>query len=294
METLRAAKLAEGFYFPECPRWHQQSLWLSDFFEPAVLKVHQDGRVEQVQIVAGQPAGLGWLPTGPLLVVSRTDRKVLRVGNEGGEEYADLSSFAQYHANDMVVGPSGIAYVGHFGFDLDAFLEDHTFSETAAIPGIPGASILIIETNGTVRETADRLRFPNGMTFAMGGEQLIVAETLGQCLTAFDVATDGSLMRRRVWAETPGVAPDGICMDVDGAIWVANATAPECLKIEQGGRVLARVHTAENCFACCLGGQDGRTLFMTTAPNSNASIASRTRDGAVEYIRLTGCPNRHT
>lgn len=286
MLTRRAERFVSGFHFAECPRWHQGVLWLSDFFEPAIYTVSSDGRAQMVHKVPGEPAGLGWLSAGELLVVSRTNRKLLQMRDGSVTEYADLSELAPFYANDLAIGAGNTAYVSHFGFDLDTYLEANSFETAVVDSSLPGASILVVHGNGDVQETKDRLRFPNGIAITADGRQLIVAETLGERLTVFDVMPDHSLAHPEVWAETPGIAPDGICMDGSGAMWVANLLAAECLRIERGGRVLERIQTEENSFACCLGGDDGRTLFITTAPSSHAVVASRTRASAIEYVRV--------
>ena len=255
--------LASGLCFGEGPRWHNGTLWFSDMHDLAVKTVDMDGKVERKVEVPGQPSGLGWLPDGTLLVVSMTDRKVLRLEYDRLVEHADLSGIAAFHCNDMVVDADGRAYVGNFGFDL------HRAERTGDWSIIASATMAIVERDGRVRSAAADLEFPNGTIITPDGATLIVAESMGRRLTAFDRASDGSLSNRRVWADLGSRLPDGICMDAEGAVWVSNAGAPECLRVAEGGQVLEVIDTGDPCFACMLGGPNGTTLFMLTSAVSD-------------------------
>jgi sugar lactone lactonase YvrE len=261
---MKARILAEGLYFGEGPRWHAGRLWFSDFHDHAVKSVDESGNVRTELEIADQPSGLGWLPDGRLLVVAMHDRRVLRVDPAGAVVHADLSGIATWHANDMVVDSSGRAYVGNFGFDLDQALR--TRGVEGVIADHPTARLACVDADGSVHAVADALHFPNGMVITPDGRTLIVAETLAMRLTAFDIATDGSLSNRRVWATLGMRAPDGICLDADGHVWVENAIAFECALIAPGGRIVGTVTTRRPCFACALVGAEGRTLYALTAP----------------------------
>ena len=274
----------EGLYFGEGPRWHDGALWLSDFFQYAVLRVRLDGHVEKIVDVPNRPSGLGWLPDGRLLVVSMTDRKVMRLDSDGLKVHADLSSIATWHCNDMIVDDRGRAYVGNFGFDLDTFLAENGVEAALADPGPPRAVIARVDPDGSVHVAAEELKFPNGCVLTPDGRTMIVAETLGLRLTAFDVAPDGTLSNRRVWAPTGAVAPDGICLDAEGAIWVSNPLGTEIIRVAHGGEVLDRVATSQPSFACMLGGTDRTTLFVVTAPTSVAHEAAGASRGRIERI----------
>lgn len=252
----------EGLTFAEAPRWHDGRLWFSDFFSHSVRSVAADGSAPRHEAeVPGRPSGLGWLPDGRLLIVSMLDRTVARQETDGTlARHADLSDRAPFNANDMLVLPDGTAFVGHFGFDLDAYFD------RKATPA--PASLLRVAPDGTVEGAAEDLRFPNGMV--LFSTTLVVAETFGRRLTAFDVGPGGELTGRREWASLERASPDGICGDAEGAIWVANASAPECLRVAEGGEVLERVATSQPCFACALGGEDRRMLSCCTAPTSRA------------------------
>lgn len=279
MAPITTRTFLDGLTFGEGPRWRDGRLWYSDFFSHAVYSVGVDAAEPRREAeVPGRPSGLGWLPDGRLLVVSMQDRKILRREDDGTlAVHADLSDLAPISANDMLVTPGGTAFVGHFGFDLDAFFE----GKATPAP----ASLLRIDPDGAVEVAAADLSFPNGMV--LFGETLIVAETFGLRLTAFDLSADGDLAGRREWAPLGPVFPDGICGDAQGAIWVANATGPECVRVAEGGEVLERVVTSQPCFACALGGEDRRTLFCCTAPTSRADQLIGEHFGRIEVASVS-------
>jgi len=275
----RATVLAEGLYFGEGPRWHDGRLWFSDFHAHAVKSMDAGGAVRTELQIDDQPSGLGWLPDGRMLVVSMRRRQLLRVDPDGVKVHADLSAIATFHANDMVVDEQGRAYVGNFGFDLDHALQ------TRGVEGVladhPTAVLARVDPDGRVHVACADLHFPNGSVITPDGRTLIVAETLAMRLTAFDVAADGTLSNRRLWAQAGMRAPDGICLDANGHVWIANAIAPECVLFAPGGEIVATVATDQPCFACMLGGPDGLTLYMLTAPTSIAQLASAAAQGRV-------------
>ncbi|MEP7048366.1 MAG: SMP-30/gluconolactonase/LRE family protein [Ilumatobacteraceae bacterium] len=271
--------LAGGLHFAEAPRWHDGELWFSDFFDYAVKTVDLDGRVRVRVSVVDRPSGLGWLPDGRLLIVSMTARRLLRRDGQQLVMHADLSSIATFHCNDMVVDSVGRAYVGNFGFDLDTNEIAGTLDQVLASHG--GATMARVDPDGSVHAVADGLMFPNGTVITPDGLTLIVAESFGRRLTAFDIADDGSLSNRRLWADLGGRTPDGICLDADGAIWVANPVNPECFRVAEGGEILDVIETADRCFACMLGGPDMRTLFMLTSRYSLAVEAAVRRTAEV-------------
>jgi len=283
----RASPYLEDLYFGECPRWHHGRLWYSDFFDGAVWSATPGGNARRELEVDGEPAGLGWLPDGRLLVVSRLRRAVLRREDDGTlVTHGTLAPWAGYHGNDMVVSARGQAYVGNFGFDLDGVLSGPDPGSLFSEGGAPSTSLVRIDPNGTAQEAAGGMVFPNGSVLTPDGGTLVVAETLAGRLTAFDVATNGVLSGRRVWATLDATAPDGICLDTEGAIWVANALAPECLRVIEGGEVVDRVTTTDPCYACMLAGDDRQTLYVVTAPTSLAHEARRRRLGQIRQIRV--------
>jgi sugar lactone lactonase YvrE len=277
--------LIGGLSFTECPRWRDGRLYISDFYTHRVLAVAMDGTAETFAHVPQQPAGLGFLPDGRMLIVSMRDRKVLRREIDGSlVEHADLSDLAPWHLNDMLVDNDGRAWVGNFGFDL---MSGARISTTV---------LICVEPDGTARIVADRLGFPNGMVLAPDDRTLIVAESLMNRLSAFDIA-QGSLSERRTWAafgdpptslnvgEAIGqvaVVPDGICLDAEGAVWVADAFHGRLIRVAEGGHILEERKTnGISAFACMLGGDDGRTLFASVAPTSHEAEASAHHQAAI-------------
>ena len=265
--------VVDGMSYLECPRWHAGRVYVSDFYTQRVVALDLGGGGEPrtVATVPEQPSGIGWLPDGAMLVVSMRDRRLLRVRDGGEPEvHADLSNLAPWHLNDMVVDGSGRAYVGNFGFDI--------------MSGAPiERTVLIrVDPDGTASVAADDLAFPNGMALFPDGGTLVVAETLGGRLTAFDVGEDGSLSNRRTWAklsdvpdsddlgeliESGGIAPDGIALDAEGAIWAADALGGRVVRVREGGEIVEEIAPGTGVFACALAGDEGRTLLMCAAPS---------------------------
>ncbi len=281
--------LISGLSFTESPRWRDGRLYISDFYTQRVLALSMDGTAETVAHVPQQPSGLGFLPDGRMLIVSMRDRKVLRREFDGAlVEHADLSALASWHSNDMVVDRDGRAFVGNFGFDLNG---DQTCKTV----------LICVESDGTVHVAADELGFPNGAVLTPDGHTLIVAESLMNRLTAFTV-NGGELSERRTWAafgEPPtstkvgealgqlDVAPDGICLDAEGAVWVADATHGRLLRVAEGGRILQELRTeGMGVFACMLGGEDGRTLFACVAPTFHEAEAKANHKAEIWMSRV--------
>ena len=273
---------ARGIFFGEGPRWHDGRLWFSDFFGHCVHALAPDGRDEVMLRIDGQPSGLGWLPDGRLLVVSMLDHRVLRQEPDGSVAvHADVSAFARHRSNDMLVDAAGRAYVGNFGFDSEAAAPD------GRRPTL--TSLTCVSPDGAVTQAATGLMFPNGMALTPDGDTMIVAETYGARLTAFDVGPDGTLSGRRIWADLrdAGVYPDGICLDADGAVWVANAARPSCIRVLPGGEIAAEEQFSQRCYACALGDADRQTLYVMTAPTSDEAVAPQSPRGLVEKARVT-------
>jgi sugar lactone lactonase YvrE len=266
--------VAAGFSFLEGPRWHDGRLWCSDFYDRRVVAVSEDGTVETILATDFQPSGLGWLPDGRLLVVSMLDQRVLRLEPDGSlVVHADLSGVAVGHCNDMWVDPQGRAWVGSFGFDLIG-------------GGAPADSCVFrVDPDGTVSIAAEGLSFPNGTV--LFGDTLVVAETIGMRLTAFTIAADSTLVDRRLWADVSGMFPDGTTADASGAIWLADAAGHRCVRVAEGGEVLEEVKAGTGAFACCLGGHDGRTLFIMAAPSFTPEDVADVREGSVLAARVS-------
>jgi sugar lactone lactonase YvrE len=276
-------RLADGLCFGEGPRWHAGALWLSDMHAHQVIKVTRDGSINQIVDVPNQPSGLGWLPGGDLLIVSMLDRSILRFDGERLHTHADLSQLASFHCNDMVVDSQGRAYVGNFGFDFSAGEKPKP------------AELICVDADGSARIAADELMFPNGTVITPDGATLIIAETFGSRLSAFDIGANGDLSNRRVWAELPrGAIPDGICLDTEGGIWSASPTTCECIRQVEGGEITHRVEVDQGAFACMLGGANGTTLYILTADSSDPAECKANRQGRIDYCEApfagTGWP----
>jgi len=252
--TTTPRLVADGFHFLEGPRWRDGRLWVSDMHGERVVAVTPDGSVEPIVDVPTQPSGLGWLPDGRLLIVSMMDRRVLRLEGDRLVLHADLSGLATFHCNDMIVDTAGRAYVGNFGYDYEA--------GEAFRPAV----LALVHPDGRVEAAADDLAFPNGMIITPDGGTLVVAETFAHRLTAFSIAAGGRLAQRRTWASLDEqVYPDGICLDAEGAIWVASPLTNEAIRVREGGAVMDRVAADRHVIACALGGVDRRTLFVLAA-----------------------------
>ena len=256
--------VVQGLSFSEGPRWHEGALYFSDFYTHSVHRIGQGEQLEVVAKVANQPSGLGWLPDGRLLVVSMLDRQVLRQESDGRlEVHADLSALATWHCNDMVVDNQGRAYVGNFGFNThgDAPEQD--------------ADLIRVDPDGSARAVASGLKFPNGTVITPDGKTLVIGETRGRCLTAFDIAEDGSLSNRRVWADLAPHFPDGICLDAQGLIWVADPRGNCVIRVAEGGEIAQRIDLDRGAYACALGGDDRRTLYVCAATGSGTHAQAR-------------------
>ena len=267
--------VVDGLAFAEGPRWHDNRLFFSDMGQATVFSCGLDGKLEPVVHVEARPSGLGWLPDGRMLVVAMGERKLLRLDNGEPAEHADMSALVSADCNDMVVDGRGNAYVGNAGFDL-----------RERPPKVRPAEIVLVTPDGIARVVDDEVVFPNGSVVTPDGATLIVAESFGNKLTAFAIADDGLLSSRRTWADLPERAPDGICLDADGAVWVADANRNECVRVAEGGEILQTVQTGERrCFACMLGGEDRRTLFLCVAEGFSGD-AMRRRTGAIEAVEV--------
>lgn len=277
-------RLLDDLTFVEGPRWHEGRLWFSDFFDHVVKAVDLDGNVETIVEVAGQPSGLGWLPDGRLLVVSMIDRRLMRLDPDGLVLHADLGHVAAFHCNDMVVDAAGRAYVGNFGFDLDAAVASRPTHEELA--KLPTAVVARVDPDGSVHVAADGFSFPNGTVITPDGQTMVIAETVGARLTAFDIDELGGLSNRRVWAALPGLAPDGICLDADGRIWVADPDGSQCVLVAEGGTIVETIPTDLPCYACMLGGDDGRTLFLLTGRGTVRFAKTGERSGRIVTARV--------
>lgn len=283
--------VAEGFTYTEGPRWHNGEFWFVDFYTQTVNKVDATGKVHEICRVEAQPSGLGWLPDGRMLVVSMKDKRVLRMETDGTlVEHADISALCSGYANDMVVSPNGNAYIGHFGFDLMGGA-DHEL-----------ADVVLVRPDGSAEIVATELSFPNGMVITPNDGTLIVNELFGNRISAFPIAQDGTLGARRNFADYgfPGdepnwlnrvsgatIAPDGLTLDAEGAVWAADTINQRAVRIADGGEILEEISTAPNgVFAVALGGEDGKSLYLCLAPDFDEAKRSAVREGFVAVTRV--------
>ncbi len=286
MREYTATVVREGLGFGEGPRWHEGRLWYSDFYRHGIYSVAEDGSDEVLEHeVPTQPSGLGCLPDGDLLSVSMTDQKVLRFHDGQASVFADISEHCVFWANDMIVSPTGYSYVGNFGFDLDARLAEQGVERFIAEPP-PTTNLVVLNPDGEVVQVVPDMAFPNGTVITPDGATLIVGETFGAKHTAFDVQDDGTLVNRRVWAALENAATDGMCLDAEGQIWFANAITRTCVRVREGGEVTATVECSKRAFACVLGGEDRRTLFVMTSGSSDRFEVAEKTEGRIEAVRV--------
>jgi sugar lactone lactonase YvrE len=273
----------DGLTFGEGPRWHEEKFYFSDFYSHKVFSLDMNGNPEVIVEVPGQPSGLGWMPDGTMLIVSMKDKKLLSFNNNTLSEVADLSNLAGFHCNDMVVDDHGNAYIGNFGFN--------TYSGEEIRP----ANLILVRPGEDPCVAADDLLFPNGTVITPDGKTLIIGETYAARLTAFDINQDATLSNRRVWAdftldtdEGDVPLPDGMCLDVEGAIWVASPSTAEVIRVREGGEILDRIPVETNAYACMLGGDDLKTLFICTSNASGVDPESalREKSGKIEIIKV--------
>jgi sugar lactone lactonase YvrE len=272
--TVTSTLLDSGLLFPESPRWHDGALWLSDMHRRAVLRVDGTGVPPRVVTeVPNEPSGLGWLPDGTLLIASMLDRRLVAFSGGALVPHSDLSGLVTGVCNDMVVDERGRAYVG--GINAP--------NPRAAMPG----NLIFVDEAGKASVASDDLVGPNGIVLTPDGKTLIAAETGRGRLTAWDRNPDGSLDRRRVWADCGDSAPDGICLDAEGAVWLADVRGSQLVRVLEGGHVTDRIPVRHGrAFACTLGGRGGRTLLACTGTRSYA-LRDGPGTGTIEYAVVT-------
>ncbi len=268
--------LITGISFGEQPRWHEGRLWFSDWGSREIIAVDLRGNREVILQAPSFPCCVDWLPDGRLLLVSAGDGLLLRRELDGRlVTHGDLRSASKPSAgNELVVDGRGNAYVNGGGFDL-----------MAGEPFAPGI-IALVTPDGSARQVADGLAFPNGMLITSDNATLIVAESYAKRLSAFDIAADGSLSGRRVWADLGDGVPDGICLDAHGAVWYADVPNKRCVRVREGGKVMQTIALDRGCFSCALGGRDRSMLFMiATQWNGPAGMFAEPRTGQVLTVK---------
>lgn len=266
--------LLSGLAFGEGPRWRDDRLWFSDMHRDRVQTVDLAGNVETIVEVPQRPSGLGWLPDGRLLVVSMVDRKLLRLDDDGLTEVADLTPHATWHCNDMVVDAQGRAYVGNFGWDIERSQDP-----------VP-TTLVMVTPDGEARVVARDLIFPNGTVITPDGKTMILGETFAARLSAFDIRDDGTLSARRDWAALEGCVPDGICLDDEGAVWLACPVSGQVVRVREGGEVTDRIAVETLAFACMLGGPQRRHLFICTSKHSASAECRAEHTGRIEVVEV--------
>lgn len=272
--------LADGFKFLEAPKWHKGRLWVSDVFDHKLFSIDSAGTRSLVCDVPDRPSGQAFLPDGRHIVVSAKDRKLLEVTDGGLKEFVDLSAHARGYVNDFAVDPAGRLYVGDFGYDYDGGEPRRT------------TSIVRVDPDGSVTRVADDVDFPNGSAVIDGGRTLVVAETWECRITAFELSQSGELGNRRVFADLGDRQPDGLCADAEGALWVGCFNSGEFLRVLDGGVITDRFKFEGCAISCVLGGEDRRTLFMTTFLGPPDEIATEARKSTIFAARVpTGAPN---
>jgi sugar lactone lactonase YvrE len=268
--------VVDGLMFPEGPRWRDGRLFLSDIQAGEVIAVDEGGKAERLvtDLPGGGPSGLGWLPDGRMLIVATRGRALYTLEPDGGlDRYADLSGLASYGTNDMVVDTAtGRAWVG--------------CCDLAGMPRPRDSELIVVHPDRTAAVADPELAFPNGSVLTPDGHTLIVAETFGQRLTAYAVGPDGTLSDRRIWAPTPRMAPDGICLDEAGAVWFADPRNNACVRVLEGGEVTDRIEFDRGVYACTLGGADLRTLFVMTSAGLPSPETAASRPGRVEAVEV--------
>lgn len=271
--TQQPQVLIAGLAFGESPRWHDDRLWLSDWGAREVIAADIQGKSEVITRIESFPFCIDFLSDGRLLVVSAADGVLLRMEPDGSlATHADLAGLSGYKWNDIATDSRGNAYIGNVGFD---------FPGGEFAPGI----LAMVTPDGSARQVADGIAFPNGMVVTSDDSTLIVAESYGNRLTAFDIGADGGLSNRRVWAELGNGVPDGICLDADNAVWYGDVPNKCCVRVREGGEVLQAIKLDRGCFACALGGPAGRTLFMVaTEWRGISSMGEGERTGQVLTI----------
>lgn len=276
MATFKTQLLADGFVFLEGPRWQRDHLWFSDMWDFKVYKMTASGSRSVVCELPKRPSGIGFLPDGTPLIVSMADKKLMKLVGRRLSVHSHLDKLAGGDINDCVTDNAGRTYVGNFGYDLFGGAEKAL------------ADLVLVEANGAARIVASGLDFPNGTVIKDAGKTLVISESWANRLSAFDIAADGSLSNRRVYASFDDRVPDGICLDAAGAIWVSCFNSGEFIRVLEGGEITDTVTCGgKRAVACQLGGGDGRTLFCCTYAGQIEDVQQRKALAAVETVRVS-------
>ena len=274
--TATPVTLLDGLAFPEGARWRDGALYFSDMHDGIVWRLTPDGQATKLLALGTLPSGLGWMPDGSFYVVSMEDRRLVRLDANGTVTIvADLSALSPYVINDMVIDGTGRSYIGTFGCDFNN-----------GDPPCP-TQVFCVHPDGRVTIAADGIMFPNGAVITPDNRKFIVAETFGECLSAYDIEPDGTLSNRRVFGGFPGLTPDGICLDAEGGVWVACLAANRIIRMIEGGTITDTIALpGRDSYACALGGADRRDLYICTARSYVPSETTVLRSGRIEVVRV--------
>jgi sugar lactone lactonase YvrE len=272
---LTLADFVGGLGFAEAPRWYNGALWVSDMAERAVLRIDVSGRVAVATRTPGEPSGLGWLPDRTLLIVQMEEHEIWRWNGAKLRRYTGTAPISSVKLNDMVVDANGRAWVSNFGYDWEKE------------PPRP-TNLVCVDPGGNSWIAADNLVFPNGMAIDATGERLIVGQSGSPEIIEFQIRAKGVLDKRKVFGTLPGKAvSDGLCMDAEGALWIASPSTSEFLRMQPGGTITHRIATGErHAIACVLGGRDRRTLYAITAGTLNLRAARQQKDSRIGWVTV--------
>jgi sugar lactone lactonase YvrE len=278
MKTYKANTVADGFIFLEAPKWHDGKVWMTDVMGKAVYSVTEDGTTEKVCDVPGMPAGIGFLSDGSLIIASLADRKLLKWKDGALSDFRDLSALPG-PPNDFAIDAQDRIYLGNFGCD---FHGGEALRPTALVR---------LDPDGLITEVAQEMEFPNGAVIINDGRTLVVNETWAGRITAFDLAEDGTLSNRRIYANLGDHQPDGMCADAEDAIWVGSYNTGHFLRVLDGGEITDRIQFDGGGVSCVIGGADGHTLFMTAYIGEEAAIAEGKRQAGLFSAKVgVGAP----
>ena len=269
-KKMKIKVLLSSLEFPEGPRWRNGKLFFSDAAAGKVISVDEKGNSDVLVQLRDMSSGIGFLNDGRMLIVSMQKRHLMRLDPDGLKIHADLSKLTEFPCNDCVTDAYGRTYIGNWG------------AKSLEVPPDP-TTIIMVTKEGEARVVADNLLFPNGCIVTPDSKMFIVAEQRGGALIAFDIEPSGDLTNRRIWAKFEGFDPDGICLDEKGAIWAANPLTNEVLRVIEGGEVTSKIKIRNtNVYACTLGGEDGKTLYLCT----NQLFEGKSGSGRIEYIKV--------
>ena len=269
---------ATGLKFAESPRWHDGKLWFLDIHDKRIKTLNLAGSVATVLELPFIPNSFGLTPEGTVMVGDAFQRRIHRWAGVALQQVADISDVTRFCLSDGIVDAKGRLYVGDIGYN---------FFDPAAKP-VETCVIVLVGPDGRASVVADRLFFPNGMVITPDGRTLIVGETLGHRLTAFDIQDDGSLSNRRVWAQLPPtVCPDGICLDARGAVWCANPKGKDSVvRVREGGKVADRIQVDTHAYAVMLGGPERRHLFICASGSHDPAEIQRNPSASFHIVEV--------